>query len=326
VYAGGEFTEAGGCAGVNQCYFIAKWNGAAWSSMGMGMDSYVYAIAIQGSDVYVGGQFSTAGGVSAANITKWDGSNWSAMGAGTDGVVRAIGVSGSDVYAGGFFTTAGSVSVTNIAKWSASGWSALGAGTGDNGEILAVSAIGSDVYVGGYFHDRDNGAPNYIAKWNGSGWSPLGTGTDGAVRGIAATASGNIYVGGYFNSAGGVANTPHIADYFDPSSNADLSDLVLSSGTLEPPFASGTTAYTAEVVKSIAQITITPTASNLYAEIEVNGVVVASGNPSGTINLDFGDNLINIVVTAQDGTTTKTYAVIVRRDAFNIYLPILNRE
>ena len=34
--------------------------------------------------VYVGGQFTTAGGVAASRIARWDGSSWSALGTGMD--------------------------------------------------------------------------------------------------------------------------------------------------------------------------------------------------------------------------------------------------
>ncbi|WP_162252470.1 cadherin-like beta sandwich domain-containing protein, partial [Rhizobium sp. Root1334] len=42
------------------------------------------------------------------------------------------------------------------------------------------------------------------------------------------------------------------------SANADLSGLSLSSGTLSPSFAAGTTSYTAAVANSVASITLTP--------------------------------------------------------------------
>ncbi|WP_171056436.1 cadherin-like beta sandwich domain-containing protein, partial [Paenibacillus sinopodophylli] len=45
------------------------------------------------------------------------------------------------------------------------------------------------------------------------------------------------------------------------SSNADLGGLSLSSGTLSPLFASGTTSYTASVANGVSSITATPTVS-----------------------------------------------------------------
>ena len=38
---------------------IAKWNGSTWSAFGSGMDGTVYALAVIGSDLYVGGIFDT---------------------------------------------------------------------------------------------------------------------------------------------------------------------------------------------------------------------------------------------------------------------------
>ena len=99
------------------------------------------------------------------------------------------------------------------------------------------------------------------------------------------------------------------------SSNADLSNLVLSSGTLTPAFALGTTSYTASVANSVTSITVTPTAADATATITVNGATVASGSASGSIALSVGANTITTVVTAQDGTTTKTYTVTVTRAA-----------
>ena len=63
---------------------------------------------MSGSDLYAGGDFTTAGGSAANYIAKWNGSSWSALGSGMNGCTcAALAVSGSDLYAGGNFTTAG---------------------------------------------------------------------------------------------------------------------------------------------------------------------------------------------------------------------------
>jgi uncharacterized protein (DUF2141 family) len=46
---------------VNIGFGIAKWNGSAWSALGTGVDSYVYALAVSGTDLYAGGYFTMAG-------------------------------------------------------------------------------------------------------------------------------------------------------------------------------------------------------------------------------------------------------------------------
>jgi hypothetical protein len=114
-----------------------------------GLNNTVYAIAVSGTNVYVGGAFTTAGGLSASRIARWNGSTWSALGSGVDSTVRAIMVSGSDLYVAGAFTNAGPALVNRIAKWNSSGWSALGSGV--DGTVRTIAVSGSDVYVGGYF-------------------------------------------------------------------------------------------------------------------------------------------------------------------------------
>ncbi|WP_166882133.1 cadherin-like beta sandwich domain-containing protein [Massilia mucilaginosa] len=99
-----------------------------------------------------------------------------------------------------------------------------------------------------------------------------------------------------------------------PSSDANLSNLVLSQGTLDPVFASATTSYTASVPFTTTSLTVTPTRSQGNASITVNGAAVTSGSPSGAIALSVGNNVITTVVTAQDGTT-KTYTTTVTRAA-----------
>jgi len=96
------------------------------------------------------------------------------------------------------------------------------------------------------------------------------------------------------------------------SSNADLSSLVVSAGTLTPEFSAGTISYTAAVAHGVNSLTVTPTVAESHATVEVNGTAVESGNESGAINLAVGDNTITVLVTAQDGTT-KTYTVTVTR-------------
>jgi|GEM_PF-125238 len=99
------------------------------------------------------------------------------------------------------------------------------------------------------------------------------------------------------------------------SSDASLSNLSPSAGTLSPVFASGTTTYTETVPNATASITLTPITNSNTATVTVNGTAVASGSASASIALNTGSNTITTVVTAQDGTTTQTYTVTVNRSA-----------
>jgi hypothetical protein len=117
LYAGGSFTTAGEVSANN----IAQWNGSSWSAFGsgdfvLGMNEPVFSLAVSGTNLFVGGQFTTAGGVSANNIAQWNGSSWSALGSGMNGAVSALVVSGTNLFAGGQFTTAGNKVSANIAE------------------------------------------------------------------------------------------------------------------------------------------------------------------------------------------------------------------
>ena len=249
VYSGGEFTFLGD--GTTSANHIAKWDGSSWSAItdGVinGVGGAVSAIAITGSNVYLGGSFSILGNgtTSANNIIIWNGTGWDKVGVGNNGVgpyfnnVNAIAISGSDVYVGGSFTTLGDgITPANyIAKWNSASatWSALIDGTinGVGGTVFAIAVSGTDVYAGGWFVTLgDNSTPaNYIAKWDGSNWSAL---TGGGVNGVnaqikAIAISGtNIYVGGWFNKLGNNSTIANRVAKWDGSNWSELTDGVIN--------------------------------------------------------------------------------------------------
>ena len=98
-----------------------------------------------------------------------------------------------------------------------------------------------------------------------------------------------------------------------PANNASLASLLLSAGTLSPNFASPTTNYTASVSFGTTSLIVTPTAAQANATVSVNGTAVASGAASSGLALAVGPNTITTVVTAQDGTTTMSYTLVVTR-------------
>ena len=100
-----------------------------------------------------------------------------------------------------------------------------------------------------------------------------------------------------------------------PSTDATLSSVTLSAGTLVPVFASNIDTYTASVANGVTDITVTPTTADTGASVTVSGDVVTSGSASNAIALGVGDTPITIVVTAEDGTTMGPYTVVVTRAA-----------
>lgn len=94
-----------------------------------------------------------------------------------------------------------------------------------------------------------------------------------------------------------------------PSTNANLSNLTLSAGTLSPVFDAGTLEYSTSLPGGTTSMTLTPAVAQMGAAITVNGSAVTSGNASASLPLSVGTNTITIVVTAEDQTTTKTYTL-----------------
>lgn len=94
-------------------------------------------------------------------------------------------------------------------------------------------------------------------------------------------------------------------------SDVFLSDLALSSGTLEPAFDTGNPSYTATVAHGISSLTVTASAGGT-ATIKINGATVAPGAPTA-VPLEIGSNTVNITVTTEDRTTRRNYRVVVTR-------------
>jgi hypothetical protein len=184
----------------------------SWNSLGNGLNGSVYAIAISGTDIYVGGTFTDAGGdPNADRIAKWDGSSWSALGSGLNGQVHTIAVNGSAIYVGGAFTDAGgNASADYISQWDGSNWSTLGNGL--NATVYSIAVNGMNVYAGGAFTDA-GGYPDadYIVKLDGGTWESLGASPLSGPVLTVAVAGATVYAGGDFFDATGNPNVDYIA-------------------------------------------------------------------------------------------------------------------
>ena len=105
--------------------------------------------------------------------------------------------------------------------------------------------------------------------------------------------------------------------------DASLSALTISAGELRPAFDPATTAYDVAVADSVATVTITPTANEDVATITVNGDDVDSGAASDAITLNSGTaEPVTVVVTAGDGSTERTYTVMVTRGGASAVLAV----
>ena len=216
VYAGGSFVTAGSIT-VNN---LARWNNG-WSALvdsvtgEAGTNNEIRAITIDGSVVYVGGNFASAGGKTANRIAVFNGTQWGTLGEGTSGFVQAIVVTDDYIYAGGNFAIAGEETVNRIARWDRSSLAWEKIENGVSGNVNALAYDGTFLYVGGNFETATTAEDaifqvNNMVRWNeNQGWQALGTGTsvgtDNRVRSLLLSDGGSLYAGGTFARAGRTA-------------------------------------------------------------------------------------------------------------------------
>ena len=111
LYVGGNFQNA---AGIPEADYVAMWDGSSWSALGSdhagngALSGRVWALAVQGSTLFVGGDFSGVGGFNTADhIAQWDGGAWHAVVSSSasepalNNTVRALAVMGGDAVRGG---------------------------------------------------------------------------------------------------------------------------------------------------------------------------------------------------------------------------------
>ena len=231
-YIGGSFTKVGeldrtNLAHVESTGAVATWNPSA--------NNTVYALAVSGGTVYVGGAFTTIGCASGCSITPGTPRNRLAA-IGTDGTlsdwnpsanntVYALAVSDSTVYVGGSFNGANSINGTltrnrlaavDVTTGTATAWDPNAGPTGTAVYALAVS--GGTVYVGGDFTTIGGTATrNRLAAIGTNGtlseaWDPNAGPTSTAVYALAVSGDGNtVYVGGSFTTIGGTSARNRLA-------------------------------------------------------------------------------------------------------------------
>jgi hypothetical protein len=222
LYLGGEFTQATDANGPKTVNYLAQWHipSSTFSSLSVGLNGFVYAILVSPGGIYAAGTFTMAGGNPASHVALWDGNAWStlqnqyAIQDGVDSYAFALALSGNDLYVGGQFTSAGGRLASYVARWNVNDRQWYSPGNGPNGNVYAVAVNGNDVYVAGDFSSAGGLTANGVTFWNRSSgvWSSMGSGLAGCTgvfclgpKPFAIAINGNsVYVGGNFQTAGGV--------------------------------------------------------------------------------------------------------------------------
>ncbi len=217
LYVVGGFQSVGS---VQDTKNIARWNLITenWEAL-PGMDTNPPSTFVRSvhkdsdGNLWVGGDFSSIGGVSANRIVRFNPATaqWSQLIDNTQsaaertgpssGGVYAIVRSGNYVYIGGF-TFNGAANMTYIRRYNltTSRWEAVGNGLNGPVRALGVEANGN-VLAGGQFTASGGTTINHLARWNGSSWSAVAGGVNSNVREIVVN-NGTIYAGGDFTAVG----------------------------------------------------------------------------------------------------------------------------
>lgn len=226
LYVGGAFTTIGGSArnGIAAVDIISGSILSWYPTGGTGSNStFVRCMCLKGNILYIGGTFTSMGGLSrlriaALDITTASVSSWYPSG-GVNGIVRILNLSPDQtkIFVGGSHTTIGGQSRSRISALDATSGAVLnwGPGTFLSGStstpfVDTLVVIGQNVFIGGTFDSIGGTTRNGLAALDYStgtlsSWYPPGGLTGSS---LTATGFGNIgntlFIAGYFLTIGGV--------------------------------------------------------------------------------------------------------------------------
>ncbi|MCY2961840.1 MAG: hypothetical protein NTY35_16915 [Planctomycetota bacterium] len=238
LYAGGTMPER-----------VARWNGSTWQGLPQppangGGDVQALGSWPYGSQplLFVGGRFSSVGGVSTYNLGAWDGAAWRTFGAGATGIpngsVSAFHLvddgrgAGPKLYAGGLFGTIDGVPGASVCAWNGTAWESAAQG-GVNGSVKALGSLddgeGAALYVGGAFTASSVGVATNLARYGRHGQGGCGPVTgasfcDGSGAG-AACPCGNPGIAGSGCANSGAASGARLSAR--GAANVGLDDVTL---------------------------------------------------------------------------------------------------
>lgn len=286
VYVGGSFTSIDDGAAFTRDRLAAIGpDGAVDPGWVPAADNAVYALAIDGSTVYVGGLFSNIeeGGVvhargrlAAIGVAGSVDQNWMPV---ANNAVFALAVLNGTVYAGGLFTnitdSRGTLTRNRLAAIAPNGNLDTGWEPSADNLVSSLAALGDTLYVGGLYTTISDGSGthnrNCLAAIGTNGalraWNPS---PNNAVLALAVS-DGAVYAGGLMNFINSVERNHMAAMNADgtiSSWNPDADNRVYALAM------SGTTIYAGGQFTSVAGVQ-----HNGLAAVDADGTVSTTWSP-----------------------------------------------
>jgi len=213
------------CIPSNDAARVFVWNGTNFTDTGLTNAESIDAIYYHApsNSIFVGGEFTEAGGVAGANnIAQYDFdvSGWNAVGGGVNGRVRAITHSSTQLFVGGDFSDAGGdLDADKIAVFNGSTFESLESGI-DNGIVYALEHESGKTYVGGTFTSI-NGNAQLEGLAVSQGGPPVWSAAKSGGLGTGVSVYSIVYdpgilsmvIGGDFAAAGTDPNAENIFRY-----------------------------------------------------------------------------------------------------------------
>lgn len=219
LYAGGDFN----IGGSNPATDLAVWDGTSWSGVGNGGISggafdfpYVTSLAVHddgtGERLYIGGQFTLAGGQAIQNLATWDGNSFQAAGEPNNVVLalHSMELAGTPaLFAGGFFSSVGGTAANTIAGLTPGGWVSMGTSS-IFADVRALASFdfgsGPVLVVGGNGFQVAGSTSSGVSSFDGTGWSQVGDPFFGTVEDFAVADLGSgpeLFLGGWLKKQNG---------------------------------------------------------------------------------------------------------------------------
>jgi hypothetical protein len=252
VYCGGDFTAVGGLtrnrlaalrAGTGR---VTDWHpdlGSTPTSWESNPATHVNSLAVAGGTLFVGGKFTTVGGLVRRNCVGIDRTSGLPIAWASDAFspVHVLRISGSLLYVGGEFQFISGqyrnyLAAINTTTGALSPWYPK-----PDNHVKALAVVGNTLYAGGSFEKIDQEIREYVAAFDaGSGaLTPWQSSPDSQV-GVLAAAGGRLFVGGDFkvyngirrNHAAAIDLTTNQVLPWNPNLNVGAEALVVTGDTV----------------------------------------------------------------------------------------------